>query len=197
MGALLAVVAAVALLPPVRTRIADLGKEFDENEGGRMHLWNHVAPALIAKYPGGVGFRSLTELDLRRVSQRLMKLHRYRKWRGISHMHSNLIQILVTGGWLGLLLYLLWMGEGAANGVSMARRTFYPLRDRALGLCPLAMLAAILLNGAAEYNFADAEILIVLAVLLGICGRLAHELKRHPHEAWSAPSSPSAPQASS
>lgn len=152
-GVLLAAVAVG--VTPVRQRLLDLRREFSRDSGGRMTMWTRIAPQLVREHPWGIGFRSLTN-DIMRDTARRVNCRRLERQR--DHMHSNLVETVVSVGWAGLALYLLWMAAMLRD----AAATEGP--PRAL----LWMLAAILLNGLVEYNFADAELVIILGLLGGL-----------------------------
>ncbi|MDD5706515.1 MAG: O-antigen ligase family protein [Kiritimatiellae bacterium] len=153
-GALL--LAALALgVSPVRQRLALLRTELSSKYGGRVTMWTQIAPQLMREHPWGIGFRSLTN-DMMRDAARKVGCRRLERNR--DHLHSNPVEMAVSLGWLGLAFYLVWMAvvlrDAAATGAAPR-----PL---------LWMVAAILLNGLVEYNFADAEIVIILGLLGGL-----------------------------
>jgi len=49
--ALVVVLAVLASLPPVRVRLGQLQREFDDRGGGRLTMWTRITPALIKAYP--------------------------------------------------------------------------------------------------------------------------------------------------
>ncbi len=152
-GLLLAAV--VAGVPPVRQRLLDLRSELSTTSGGRMTMWTQIAPPLLREHPWGIGFRSLTN-ELMRETARQVGCRRLERNR--DHMHSNFVEMAVSVGWAGLALYLLWMALMVADawrGEPPPRPLFW-------------MIAVILLNGLVEYNFADAEIVLILGLLGGL-----------------------------
>lgn len=164
--ALLVAVALVLALPAARARIADLPSELTFNKGGRALMWRHIVPGLRKDHPWGVGFRGLTNDKMRRYTRRVELFQ--------NHVHSNPLQILVELGWQGLAAYLVWMFLGLRQGVRLvagAPRAPDGRRDRAEALLravPLAMLAALFLNGFVEYNFADGELVILYGLAMGL-----------------------------
>jgi len=170
--ALAAAVLGLVLTPPIRTRLDQLRGEWDRDAGGRLTMWTRVAPALIRARPLGIGYGNLTNEMMRRIAPRIEKNR--------DHLHSNPVQVLVETGWPGLALYLVWMLGALWNGLRWVRRAGrageavgppVPELGRAeqgVALACLLMFAGLLLNGLVEYNFGDAELLMVAAVLMGV-----------------------------
>ena len=167
----LAVVAAVLLvafaLPPVRARVAGVSEQFDVKSGARATMWLRVVPGLVREHPWGVGYGAVT--------YEIMREHSWRVERGRDHVHSNVLQVLVEVGWLGLAIYLLWMTKAVLDAL-MFRRLACAVSpaERAGAACLLLMLAGLLLNGLVEYNFGDTELLIIYGTIMGAAaaGRL-------------------------
>ena len=157
---MLLVLPLLAGLPPVRQRFVQLKAELSGDKGGRMTMWFEVAPRLVARHPWGMGYRSLTNADMREIAPSV-EANR-------DHLHSNIVQILVATGWLGLSVYLVWMGWAVADGLRFAgasRRG--PPVDRMLSVTLLLALLALLANGLVEYNFGDSELVLVYGWLMG------------------------------
>jgi O-antigen ligase len=159
---------ALLFLPFVQQRLGDLRSEFNVDGGGRLTMWCKVTPGLIKDHPFGIGYRSLTN-DLMREYAPNVEPNR-------DHLHSNFAQILVASGWLGLVLYMLWMlsalRDGMVHAVRSVRNNGPPASIVATTL--VAMLAALMCNGLVEYNFGDAELVLAYGVIMGACiaGRL-------------------------
>jgi O-antigen ligase len=157
------------LLPPVQSRLVDLRTELSDTKGGRLVMWTEIAPALLERYPAGVGFRSLTEELMQETAQRI----------GVTvepdrnHLHNNLVQVTVAMGYAGLLIYLLWMTQGLVDGLRWYRRCGTlsdTSQEQSMALCSLLMLVFLLLNGVVEYNLADGELVLLYGMLFGILG---------------------------
>lgn len=160
-------------LPPVRARLRSLGEEWSVDAGGRMTMWTKVAPALIRKHPMGVGYRALTN--------RMMRREAYEVERRRDHLHSNVLQVLVATGWAGLGVYLVWMTRALVDAVRFlgcSRRESSPESawgDQQRPLIPeptgalilLLLLLGLLINGFVEYNFGDAELVLVYSFVMG------------------------------
>ena len=160
-------VVAVLFLPPVWERFSDLRNEFDASRGGRMVMWTRLAPPLVRTHPLGIGYRALTS-ELMQDVAREQGVH---VEPGRDHLHSNPVQLLVATGWLGLAVYVLWMGIGLAAVGGHIRRAPSHSSERTVALCLMLMLLGLILNGLVEYNFADGELVITYGILLGIAGR--------------------------
>jgi len=163
--ALLAAAAvALALLPPVQQRLEALRSELTLGHGGRLVMWTRIAPTLIREHPFGLGYRALDEKLMQETARRLdVRVEKNR-----NHLHSNILHILASTGWAGLAIYLIWMGRGLYCGLTMqGERPRVPLLPLTLAM----MLLALMLNGLVEYNFGDAELVLVYGVLFGLLER--------------------------
>lgn len=150
-------------LPPVQTRMGQLKKELNRDSGGRLTMWCRVAPFLIHERPEGVGYGCLTN-RMMRYACRKVEANR-------NHLHANWAQVLVETGWLGLGLYLVWMGKALADGIQWVRLTRAgPSSERVVATSVLLVLGGLLLNGLVEYNFGDTEMMFVYAVAMGLAG---------------------------
>jgi O-antigen ligase len=158
---LFAAVVLIALLPPVRARLADLGGEFDVAKGGRMTMWFKIAPAIHQQYPWlGIGWRAMTNERMVEIAENVE--------RNRNHLHSNIAEVLVETGWIGFGFYVLWMGYAfwqclrfhIGAGSESMEDSFY-------SLALLSVFCALLCNGLVEFNFADGEIVIVYAMVMG------------------------------
>ena len=156
-----ALAAATCILPPVRARLMDLRGEIGPEGGERWAMWTRVAPSLMEKYPWGVGYRTLTnKMNVRRAPG-FIAPHR-------DHLHSNVVQVLVAGGWAGLLAYLFWMWRAFSEGFTFVRRTAEKDESESTGSAVLLlMLTALFLNGFVEYNLGDAELALVYGIVIG------------------------------
>lgn len=150
-------------LPPVQIRMGQLKREFNKEGGGRLTMWCRVVPFLIHERPEGVGYGCLTN-RMMRYACRTVEANR-------NHVHANWAQVLVETGWLGLVVYLVWMGKALADGVRWVGLTRAgPTGDRIVATAVLLILAGLFLNGLVEYNFGDTELMMVYAVVMGLAG---------------------------
>jgi len=169
-AAAVGVVLLALCLPFVRVRLAALRTELEDPHGGRMTMWTEVAPALVRRYPWGVGFRSLTNDMMREIAPDVEP--------GRDHLHGNIPQILVATGWLGFAAYAVWMLCGLRDAWLFVRGTSG--RDPPQHLAALAlalMLVALLQNGLVEYNLADAELVLSYGVLMGAAAAGARRVR--------------------
>ncbi len=160
---LLVILAVLAALPPVRVRLGQLQREFDDRGGGRLTMWTRITPALIKAYPHGVGYGALTNELMRKADNRVE--------RNRNHVHANWAQVLVETGWLGLAVYTVWMAwlvGAAVRGVRLARSE--PPPAYAVAVAGLLVVLGLLLNGVVEYNFGNSELMMVLALFAGLIG---------------------------
>ena len=126
-------------------------------------MWTQVTPALFREHPWlGIGYRSLTNEMMRKVAPEVE--------RNRDHLHSNLCEVLVETGLIGLGLYLLWMGAALWDAARYAWRSRRGgiVTDRALSLALVLMFLGLLGNGLVEYNFADAEIVLAYGLVMGL-----------------------------
>ena len=135
---------------PIRQRITDLRSEFSIESGGRLAMWTQVAPQLLREHPQGIGFRALTNRDMRSIAPQVE--------RNRDHLHSNFVDIAVSFGWAGLAVYLAWMALMLRDG----------WQADAAPSPAFWMLLGLFLNGVVEYNFADGEIVIIYGLLGGL-----------------------------
>lgn len=150
-----------AMLPAARLRFSQLPEELSAKKGGRMLMWTQVVPKIHAEHPYGIGFRSLTNDKMRQFAPRV-ELRQ-------NHVHSNPLQSFVDFGWLGVCVYLFWMMAAIATavcGMNKNREAKGPWS--VLRYAPLAMLSALMLYGLMEYNLADAEIVLLYSIAMGI-----------------------------
>lgn len=156
--AVVLVVLAALSLAPVRARLLDLKQDLKPS-GNRMIMWQ-ATPRLIAAYPCGIGYGAMTETILQEYAPSLKERR--------NHLHSNIAQVLVETGWIGLGVYMVWMGWAltlAARLAWRARRWTGDVPLSVFGL--LLMMIALLCNGLVEYNFGDTELMIVYALWMG------------------------------
>ena len=156
----------VLLLPPVWGRFSDLRNELDLSRGGRVVMWTRIAPPLIKEHPLGIGYRALTSEMMQDVARK----EGVHVETGRDHLHSNPVQVLVAMGWLGLAVYLVWMGIGFSAAARGLWRAPPGSGERTLAPTLVLMLTGLFLNGLVEYNFADGELVILYGVILGIVG---------------------------
>jgi O-antigen ligase len=159
-----AIILSTLLVPTVRSRLGDLSREFKETSTGRWPMWTKVAPVLVKEHPWlGVGYRSMTNRMIKQIEWNI-ELRR-------DHLHSNPVQIVAATGCIGLFVYLLWMGFGLRDATSFLRTAGAGLdaEEKNHALLLLLMLLGLLLNGLIEYNFGDAELVLIYGLVMGSC----------------------------
>ena len=157
-AAVAALVLAVALaLPPLRHRLAELPDELRFTKGGRVLMWTDLAPAMHRRHPWGVGFRGLTYESLRYATENGWRLEKHQ-----NHLHSNLVEVAVELGWLGLAAYLAWMAL-AFRAAARRQEPGVPL-----SAIPLLLLLSLFLNGLVEYNLVDGETVLIYGLAMGL-----------------------------
>ncbi len=160
---LLIAVGSMVMLPPVQRRLSDLRSELSLGHGGRLVMWTKIAPTLIREHPFGLGYRALDENLMQETARR----HKVRVEKNRNHLHSNLLQITASLGWAGLAVYMVWMGNSLIKGIRQGIRGA-DVTDRRLGLTLAMMLSGLFINGLVEYNYGDAELVLVYGLLFGL-----------------------------
>jgi O-antigen ligase len=103
-----------------------------------------------------------------------------------SHSHNNFLQMWVDGGVLGLgaFLYLGWvMVRSGWRAYRLLPSTAEPLRTMALG--GTFSIVGFFIGGLTQYNFGDAEVVIVLWAMVGLVMRMPEWARAH--ESGAAP----------
>lgn len=90
-----------------------------------------------------------------------------------AHAHNNFLQVWVDGGLFGLgaFGYLFWV---ILNNGWQAYRRLSPEPCRALALGGVLGVVGFLLGGLTQYNFGDAEVVLLLWATVGVLMRLAN-----------------------
>ncbi len=136
------------LVPSLHQRLTESAQHFFI-AGGRNEMWS-IGGELISRYPLGIGFH--TSPYLQEFSLEVPPEH--------NHFHSNLINILVETGWLGLAAFLVWYGSTLRAGYRLGRSE--PL---AYGI--LVALISWQIAGLVEYNIGDSEVFVLMLIQIG------------------------------
>jgi len=153
-----AVLGCVALtFPFVQTRLGQLRDVIQPTHGGRMILWNEVAPRMFEEYPLGMGFNGSKYEDFREILPSTFHMEV-----GLRHLHNNFLQIRLELGWQGVLFWTAWMSWMLFR----AFRSSWSSEAEVATAVAFALLA-LYLNGLVEYNFGDSEVLKVFLLLFG------------------------------
>lgn len=146
----------VFLLEPIRTRLTASLEHF-LIVGGRGEIWQ-LGGELLARYPLGIGLQN----------SRLIDQFSYDIPSNMNHFHSNLINMVVELGWLGLFSYLWWIGT--VLFLAFSRHTKNRTECSSFEI-PFVLGCGILswqVAGLFEYNFGDSEVFIIALILIGI-----------------------------
>jgi O-antigen ligase len=175
--AFVVVVVLIAILPPVRDRLTDLRLEFQQERGGRLLMWTRIGPALIKQHPWlGIGYRCLTNKMMKTVDRAVEGKR--------NHLHSNVLQIIVEMGIVGFCVYLVWMVLAFRDAIRFVWRTRAgPAVEAIPPVSLLLALVALVGNGVVEYNFSDAEVVLIYGLVMGCtaagCLRLSKAIQKH------------------
>lgn len=158
-----------SLLPSVQVRMMELRDVMQPTHGGRMVLWNVVAPVLFEQYPWGMGYSVSEHQDFRAVIDAVNANLPRSEWvhleDRLNHLHNNFLQIRLEMGAHGLVWWILWMAFvlWTAFRIGPANDPLAPLRT---GVA--CAFLALLLNGLVEYNFGASKPLMIYLVLMGL-----------------------------
>ena len=148
----LAAAAALFLLQPVRTRLADSYRDYTIR-GGRNAIWS-VGAELLTAYPLGIGYKNSG--FLREFAPEVPP--------ELRHFHNTGLNVLIETGWIGLFAFVWWIW-------GLLQSAFRSFRDPPLKILPVSIGCAVvswIMAGSVEYNFGDSEVVLVLYLLAGI-----------------------------
>ena len=167
------------LVPQVQKRIGQLREEPTEHRGGRFVLWTQVAPAALMDNPYGIGWRATTHEDLLKYSPHVQP--------GLDHLHNNILQVALETGWLGLAVWLVWMGLTLC--IIIANYKWEKSRGPPgwLSYGNFGAFSGLMINGLVENNFGDSEILLLFCWLMGISAVIRLGSKAHRRECVNDP----------
>jgi O-antigen ligase len=160
----LVVLVGLSLLGPyeLRHRVAKMADPEEAGVRERVYMWRSGA-AMWGEHrwlgvgPGGVK-REFARFALPEASKQRT-----------GHVHNTPLQILVERGMLGFAAWL-WIWVAFFYRVGVILRGLGPARRAARGLVVgcLAAVAGFLVAGLAEYNFGDAEVVLVLWTVMAL-----------------------------
>jgi len=161
----LVVALTVTVVPPVRARIANSTRDL-LLPGNRYDIWV-AAIDVVKRFPMGVGRKNG---EILRDYPNIPQHHK--------HAHNNLLQITLEGGYLGLAMFLWWMGGFAVLSWRAWRRVAPEnAKLAALAVAVLATFVGFHVAGLVEYNFGDSEVLEIFFVAMGL-GLVVNERTR-------------------
>lgn len=150
------VAAVLLVVTPVRTRLEQSARDL-LLPGSRYDIWS-AAVDIIQRFPMGIGRKNGSILrDYPNIPQR----HK--------HAHSNVLQITMENGFLGLAAFSWWMirfgrlSYGTWRLLPRERRV-----ERAVAVAVFANFVGFHVGGLVEFNFGDTEVLQLLFVLMGL-----------------------------
>jgi hypothetical protein len=146
--------ASLIAITPIRERILSAQEHFFIR-GGRSEIWD-IGKEMIETYPLGIGFKNSGVL--RNFSIEIPE--------NLKHFHSNIINITVELGFLGLGCYLWWLITIFRIALETDKRGERDFLMLALGLAIFSWQTA----GLVEYNFGDSEVLYIAYALIGLLG---------------------------
>lgn len=138
-------------LEPVRIRLSQSATDFFMR-GGRNVMWQ-IGSELSLRYPLGIGFAN--SRFLRNFSAEIPEY--------LKHFHSNLINITVETGWIGLGVFIWWLYSILRLAFSRSENATVFLLSATIGCALIAWQIA----GLVEYNFGDTEVWLIVLILLG------------------------------
>ena len=144
----LAIFSAICITP-IRDRVIEAKDHFFIT-GGRSEIWQ-IGFELLQKYPLGIGFENSGVL--REFSNTIPH--------NLKHFHSNLLNIAVETGWLGLLLFVGFFYY-LLNDFLLARQKLPGAAWIAAGI------TSCFCAGFVEYNFGDSAVCNYLYIFIGL-----------------------------
>jgi hypothetical protein len=153
----------VASFPQIQTRLLQSSRDFFI-AGGRSEMWE-IGIELAAKYPLGIGYQNSPILQ--KYDPNIPAVH--------NHFHSNILNVLVETGWLGLMIFGLWI----FNLVMVSQKSSLSFPNSLLIRVLSASIISWQIAGLVEYNFGDSEVfMIVLIVVATISSIVKTETER-------------------
>jgi O-antigen ligase len=156
----------VATVPQIQTRLLQSSRDFFI-AGGRSEMWE-IGIELAAKYPLGIGYQNSPILQ--KYDPNIPAVH--------NHFHSNILNVLVETGWLGLMILGLWV----FNLVIVSQKFPLSFPNSLLIKVLSASIISWQIAGLVEYNFGDSEVfMVVLIVVATIAAIVRSETDRSAH----------------
>jgi hypothetical protein len=131
--------------------------------GGRSEIWE-LGAELLVRYPLGIGLENAD--IIKEFSVNIPDM--------LNHFHSNIINIAVETGWLGIAAYLWWMAAVLLHGFSQRKIHHPDQRIRQANLVTMCLTCGIVswqVAGLFEYNFGDSEVFLVGLMVIGLLHR--------------------------
>jgi len=149
-------VSIIIFYSPFRQRaVGIINTQTDYSNLERIHIWT-TSYEIFKDYPimgiGGGNFRDVMD--------------KYQNRKSFSHAHNNFIQIGVENGLIGLALYLYIWFLFFKEGFLATKKGLDPF-SKGVILGGIAALVGFHIAGLFEYNFGDAEVAMMMWVLVG------------------------------
>lgn len=149
-------------LPGVGARFRTIGDAADDTTRDRLAMLEAGRRLGIENPLTGVGPGQLKHAYARVAPPEAMR-------RSTSHLHNTPLQVVVERGVVGLVFWLWIFVAFLVRGVAILRKLPSDAAgDRALVLGSLAAIVTFLVAGLFEYNFGDAEVLLVAMALMAL-----------------------------
>ncbi len=144
---------------PARLRLQESGKDWVHPDN-RLRMWT-IGAQLVRDYPLGIGTHNGSIMKRADLWGADPPKHR--------HFHSNFITVWVEDGILGLVAFVWWLVAMARMLIARVVSTRDgPPREAALAMGAATAFLAWNLNGVVEFNFGDAEVMMLLYLVLGL-----------------------------
>lgn len=138
----------------------------------RLTTWR-IGWQLIKERPFlGTGLIDLGELYQAKRTPEDIRLHGNN--RRLGHLHNNFIHIAATMGIIGLLAFISMWIIIIKNMAELVHISHGSGRAFSAGL--LSVVIAFLINGMAEWNFGDSEVITIVWFIIGISLSMSNEL---------------------
>lgn len=149
----------VTASPEMQDRISSIFNPYHPNNISRLRMWETGLKIFADNPVFGVG-----DIGIEKVWPQYAPP----EWQPEGHLHNNLIMWLVTLGVVGFsaLVALFVKTFGVMGGVE--RRLHADWLGGSVALSGLAIMAGFHVNGLFEWNFGDAEIIMVVWAVLGL-----------------------------
>ncbi len=149
-------------LPGVGERFRTIGSTADDTTRDRLAMLEAGRRLGVENPVTGVGPGQLKHAYARVAPPEALR-------RSTSHLHNTPLQIVVERGIVGLVAWLWIFVAFLVRGLAILRRLPREATgDRALVLGSLAAVVTFLVAGLFEYNFGDAEVLLVAMALMAL-----------------------------
>jgi O-antigen ligase len=162
-AALVVLVPALVIgLPGVAARFGTIGDAADATTRDRLAMLEAGRRLGLENPLTGVGPGQLKHIYARVAHPEALR-------RSTSHLHNTPLQIVVERGVVGLAFWLWIFGAFLIRAVAILKKLPSDAAgDRALVLGSLAAVVTFLVAGLFEYNFGDAEVLLVAMALMAL-----------------------------